>query len=340
MSPKIDSKITVLIDGVDKTDLLKRDSVFIRLVLNNKGSVAELKFFDYRPPEREQITIDIDGTVVFGGYIVRNSATLVGIKNSHKVLWSTECKDWSEILESQIVNKEYAESTDRAIIQDLFTTYLSAESFDTSSDVATVDSDLDITFTNVTVREALEQLASRVGANWYIKPNKRIYWFDPGSPQDASFDISSSPNDSTSFGFLQNSLSYDIDASTIVNRVIINGGTQSTGTKVQDTFTGTGSQKTFVLSQIPDSILYVDFTDSNSNHYVTYGSFIGYAPGDSIADGFKVIVDVENKTLTCEGDYGTAPKSGVDVIIEYYYKEGINFTVDDESSQAQYGVYK
>lgn len=339
--PVTNHTIAVTVNGVDKTSSLIKDSLFIRLQLNNKSNTAELKFKDYEPTERATIQISINGSVVFGGFIIRKSATILGVKGSTVVNWSVECKDWSELLESVTVNEELTESSDSSIVAYLFTTYLPSSGFNTSTDVRTLDNDLDITFTNVSLREALDQLAQRVGANWYIKPNKNIYWFSPSNPDTASFGISSSPNDSTTFGFLNNSLSYDIDSSTIVNQIKIIAGVKSTGTKQTDSFTGDGSKKTFTLSQIPDAIVYCGYNDGIGT-YTTYGSFVGLAPQDKLATeggSYRAVIDQANKTIKLEGSTGNPPANGTSINVVYYYKELVDLTYDDLGSQALFGTY-
>lgn len=333
--------ITATVNGVDKTSFLLKDSVFIRLQLNNKANTAELKFLNYEPPERAEVAIYVNGTIVFGGYLLRKSASLSGVKTQANAIWSCECKDWSEILETVTVNQAYVVMSDKSIINHLFTTYLASAGFDVSTDVAILDNDLDITFVDITLREALDQLAQRLGANWYIKPDKKLYWFNKAIPQNASFSISSSPNQTTSFGFLNNSLSYEIDSSTIVNQVKIVAGTKSTGTKKTDNFTGTGSQKTFKLSEIPDSVLYVSYHDG-TYAYTNYGSYVGYAPDDKLVSQggtFYSILDIANKTITVEGNTGLAPANSTTVTLVYYYKEIIEFTFNDAYSQSLFGVY-
>lgn len=333
--------IAVTVGGVDKTAYLKKDSLFVRFQLNNKSNIAELKFSDYEPTDRAEVQISVNGTVVFGGYVVRKSASIIGVKNASVVVWSVECKDWSELLETATVTEEFTITSDSGIIDSLFTDYLPSAGFNTTTDVSTLDPDLDISFTGISLREALDQLAKRVGANWYIKPNKNVYWFNPQTPQEASFGISSNPDNATTFGFLNNSLSYDIDSSTIINQVKIASGLKSTGAKQTDAFTGDGSKKTFLLSQIPDSVLYCSYT-ANEGSFVTYGSFVGYAPQDKLlSDGgsFTAILDVAARSITLEGNTGDAPRNGSAISVVYYYKEQVNITYNNEASQSAFGTY-
>lgn len=338
--PVTNHTITVTVGGVDKTSSLIKDSLFVRMQLTNQSSTAEVKFKNYKPDDRAQILIAVNGTTVFGGYIVRRSASLLGTSTA-TVVWSCECKDWSEVLESVKVNKEYVEESDDNIVADLFSTYLSGSGFDATSEVTTFDNDLDITFTDISVREALNQLATRVGTNWLIRPDKKIYWFKPSTPQAASFGISTTPNNSTTYGFLNNSLQYSIDSSTIINQVKIIAGVKAAAVKKYETFTADGTSKSFSLSEIPDSVLYCAYNDGRGV-YTTYGSFVGYAPQDKlISEGgsYTAILDTTNKLIRLEGSTGSPPKASTTVEVSYYYKEYIDLTYNDLSSQSLFGVY-
>lgn len=339
--PITNHTLTVSIGGVDKTSSLLKDSLLVRLQLNSKANIAELKFKDYQPDERAEVLISVNGTVIFGGVVVRKVASLKGVRNLHYVEWTVECKDWTEILEQVIVDEKYTYMSDSEVVQDLFTTYLSGFGFDTNAAMNTLDGDLDITFTNVSVREALDKLAERVGATWFIKPDKVVYWFDPQNPALSALSISSTPDNVTTFPFLQNSLSYEIDSSSIVNQVKIVAGTKSTGTKVVDTLSADGTRKSFTLSQIPDTVRYCTYTTPVGS-YTTYGDFVGFAPADKLVSeggSYQAVIDPANKILKVEGGSQEAPSNATNVVIEYYYKETIDLTISDTASQALFGTY-
>lgn len=339
--PVTNHTIEVLIDSVDKTDFLLKEALYITLPINNRSSSAELRFKDYSPPERSEVLININGTAVFGGYIVRKEVAIKGVKGQHFLEYTCACKDYSDLLETIQMSANYSAFSDSAIVQNIFISYLSSYSFDTSTDVATLDPDLDISFENISIRDALDMLASRTGANWYIKPNKSVYWFSPKNPQSAAFIISSSPNDSTSFGFVDNSLSYSIDATTIINKVTISGGLKTSDTKQTDSIIAQAS-KAQKLTKIPASFQSVQYT-TNLGSYVSYGSFVGFEDqGDKlISDGgtYRVVASQANKTISMEGNSNEPPVTGSTITVEYYYKEEINYSIADLSSIIEYGTF-
>lgn len=332
--------IAVWVDGVDKTASLKKDSLFVRLTLKHSSS-CELTFLNYTPPERSVVNVYVNSVLVFGGYIVRRSANIQGVKNQANVLWKCECVDWNELLNTEKITVDYVNQSDSFIINNLFTTYLFGQGFDSSSGVISQSSSVNISFVDVSLPEALEQLAKQVGANWFIQADKTLNWFDRDSGTAASFQISSTPNNVDKFGFLNNSLSYEVDSSTIINQVKIIAGVTSNGQKLTEYFTGDGTQKTFNLTQIPNSVAYVGYNAASAN-YVTYGSFIGYEPQDKLISkggSFLVVINQQQKTITIEGNTGAAPTNGSTVTVEYYQKEVVTSEFNNELSQGLFGVY-
>jgi len=339
--PVTNHAITLFINSVDRTQYLIKDSVYCRLSVGNKSDVAEFKLKDFNPLELEQVEIKVNGTTLFGGYIINKSGGVLGA-STKTVVWSIECKDWSLLTDKTTVDLSYTGSSDSSIVANLFSLYTTG--FDAATFVTQLDADLDIDFTNISLRDALDKLADQVGATWFINAAKKVYWFLTTNPATANFSIdTSSPNNTTSFDILRNSLKYAIDASSIVNRITVNEGTKSTGTKITDTFTGDGTNKGFGnLTQVVDSILYVDFTDTADNHYTTYGSFIGYEPDDKlISEGGNknVVVSADGIRIRMEGTTSLAPKNSSTITVVYYYKESIAFTVNDAVSQGLYGIY-
>lgn len=332
--------IAVWVDGVDKTTSLKKDSLFVRLTLKHSSS-CELTFINYTPPERSVVNVYVNSVLVFGGYIVRRSANIQGVKNQANVLWKCECVDWNELLNTVKITVDYTNQSDSFIINNLFTTYLSGQGFNSTSGIISQSSAVNISFVDVSLSEALEQLAKQVGANWFIQADKVLNWFNRDSGTAASFQISSSPNNVDKFGFINNSLSYDVDSSTIINQVKIIAGVTSNGQKLTEYFTGDGTKKTFNLTQIPNSVAYVGYNAASAN-YVTYGSFIGYEPQDKLISkggSFLVVINQQQKTITIEGNTGAAPTNGSSITVEYYQKEVVTSEFNNELSQDLFGVY-
>lgn len=347
--PTINHAITVTINGVDRTSKLLKDSLYIRTSIANKGDTASFAIRNddnsYIPLDWDEVIVTINGTAVFGGYIINRKAFGVGAGSNKAAHWNVECKDWSILFDQTIVYYGYADKEDTYIVDDLFDRYLPDEGFDTFSELTTVDNDVDVFFENITFREALNTLAAAAKANWHVAPDKTVYWYSPTAPGNATFNIDVvSPNNTTSFDVLADSLQYAVDASTIVNRVRIIGGEED-GTKVSNVYDADGTQSRFgPLSYKPGSIWRISYSIDDGGggdltRYV-YPSSIGYEPEDSlVVDGgdYNVLVNLDERYIIITEDSGVVPKAATSVGIVYYALQQVDVTVNDETSQTQYG---
>jgi uncharacterized protein YjbI with pentapeptide repeats len=138
------------------------------------------------------------GDDIFGGQIVRTEPTPKAGGASSIVEYICSCQDWTALLDGTIVISEsYLAQNDSAVIADLFTTYLPSVS---TALVTTVTSLASITFTDVTLRAAMDQIAKLTGAIWYVDPIKQLRYYAPGTVS-ASFSLSDTPDNVTSFGY-------------------------------------------------------------------------------------------------------------------------------------------
>ena len=347
--PTTNHTITVTIDGVDRSSLLLADSLYVRSSVGNNTDVCEFALRDsagsYEPLDWDEVTISINGTDIFGGYIIQRDVDSIGGGSAKRAVWQVQCKDWSILLDTKIVNEQYVESDDSAILADLFSTYLTSEGFDTSTSVSTVRADIDINFEQITLREALNDLAARAGANWHIAPNKDVYWYEPTAPAAAAFNIdTASPDDVTSFNALEGSIKRVIDSTQILNRIRIIGAEAASTVLQTDTFAANGTDSVFgPLTKKPNSLWHVSYVveDGGSGTTVNaYASQIGIAPGDSLlTDGgtFTIIANLENRTLKITDTNDLVPKSGTNVTVKYYYTTPIEVTRNDTESQNRFG---
>jgi uncharacterized protein YjbI with pentapeptide repeats len=310
--------------------------------VRNLKDTCEVTFLNFSPSDGDEIEISVGATVIFGGVVHTRNAEVKGTGSTKAVFWNVVCKSWVAVLEQNAVNESYAIQSDSSILSDIFSNYTTG--FDASTYVTQLDNDLDITFVNKTVRGALDQLAERVGATWYIDPEKNLHWFDADFPETAAFNIDTdSPDNSTTFNVLKDSIRYTVDTSNIINQVVINGGAKATQDAETFSFSADSSKDTFgPVDEIIDTLHYVNYTDTDDNSYTVWGSFVGYAPTDKLRkDGgsYNVLVSTDRKRLRVQGNSGQVPKTGTNVEGTYYTKEIINLTVDDTVSQSIYGVY-
>lgn len=351
MSIVTNHTITVTIAGLDRTANLSRGSLFIRSNIGNTNDIAQFTLIDdgsYQILDWSEVTITVDGTRVFGGYITSSGGTASGDAANKTTFWSVECRDWSAIFDTVVVGRQYTDSADNAIVDNLFDTYLPDDGFDSTTNVATQYDDVDIVFDYVTLREALDQLADQVKAQWHVDPDKSIYWYGVIDPGAAAFDIDTvSPNNSSTFDVLADSLKATTDSLEIVNKLQIIGGYQVAGTLQTDTFTGVADEFIYgPLTQIPSSMWSISFTDETDTAYTLYASDIGTYPSTIVDDDgnpvyvddgdYYVVANLDTQYISFDPDT-PYPKAGSTITVKYYYKEPIVITREDTGSQAQYG---
>lgn len=340
--PTSNHTVTVTINGTDRTALLLKDSLYIRTSISNDGDTATFMLRDtgvYTPNGWHGVTIAVNGTNVFGGYIVTKSGKGAGAGSNKEGHWAVTCRDWSTLLDQVIVGYGYSDTDDTAILSDLFTRYLSADGFDAVTDVTNVKDDIDIYFDNITLREALNQLAAICGAEWHIAPNKSLYWYATASPGDAAFNIDTvTPNDSTTFDVLANSVDVAVDETTIINRATVIGGDRLLpGTA--DVFSVDGTKFRYTLSAKPNSINFISYVIGGTAYYAR-SEDVGFEPGDEFAyDGgdYDVLVNLENRYVAIKNEAGTLPDVSSGIVVNYYPSETVRTTVESTSSQGEYG---
>lgn len=346
MAPVTNHTIVVKIDNVDKSSILLADSLYVRSSISNGTDVAEFALRDvdqnYTPADWDEVTIDVNGTRIFGGYIIQREADSIGAGSQKRAVWRIQCKDWSILLDRVIVNKQYKLTDDSAILSNLFSIYLSGEGFDAATNVNTVRQDVDIAFEEVALRDALNSLAVRAGANWHIAPNKSLYWYAPSAPASAAFNIDTdAPNNSTTFNVLEQSLRKTIDSSQIINRVRVIGAEAASTSLQTDTFAANGSDSVFgPLTKKPHSIWLVQYTVGGTN-VSAYASQVGLtANNDKLYDDggtFSVIANLDARLLKITDVGSLVPDNATNVTVKYYYTTPVEVTRNDTASQTAFG---
>ena len=208
----------VLINGVDRTELIEASNFTISNILTREVDTAQfgIKYMPpkslYKPIAGERVQITIDGEIIFGGLIVRTTQKL----DSYGVLnISCECSDYTRFADKKLVADTYEDMTVSAIISDIASRYLSG--FNT----ANVDCDANISFiafNYAPVSECLTQLADYVNYDWYIDYNKGIHFFAKDTTP-APFIITDSNG-----SYDTNTLTIKADNTKVKNSIIVRGG--------------------------------------------------------------------------------------------------------------------
>lgn len=342
-APVSNHSVVLYINSDIKTSLLKADSLYIRHSLTNDVAVAEFILLgdSYTPSGWDTVTVIVDGVTVFGGFITSKNAVTIGSGSTKQTNWRVQCKDWSVLLDIVVISEKYTQQPDYLIIDDIFDTYLSTESFTYGATVAAVKNDIDIAFDKVTIRQALNQLADIAGATWYIGPNQSLYWNSNTGFDDAAYNIDTdAPDNSATFDVAFGSIARTVDESQIVNKVTVYGGESASGSKQTDTFAANGTAFSFgPLTQPVSAMWSVTYTIGSVTDTV-YATNIGYAPyGTLAADGgsYIVLVDLATGTLKVKNDRGDVCDNGTNVVVTYYTTTPVETVVQDTASQTTYG---
>lgn len=341
--------VVVTIDGSDRTSLLLADS----LEINNMMAAASTASFTvdagaYTPTAWDEVSIAINGTTAFGGFVVGRTVEGIGPGSSKIARWQVQCSDYTALFDKVLISAAafgaVTPVSDRSIVQSLFDTYLLADAFDTSSYVNECAYAVAIGFDNMTLRAALDKLAEQVKAKWFVDCQKRVWWFSQYSPPNSAIEIDTvTPDGSTRFDPLP-TLQRELDDTTIVNRLRVYGGYVQGGQASQlFTADSTGRQTTFgPLTYRPHSAIIVVVVVGGVTTRSFTGDQIGYVPehvlytDGSATNQREVLINRDQLTVQVAPS-GSYVGAGASVIVAYYKAQAISATVNDAVSQAAYG---
>lgn len=176
---------------------------------------------------------------VFTGKVVRVEPQQV---TGNHVLLKIACQDYTYLLETAIITTavEYTGQTDQFVIQALFAAYFPEIN---TSLVAVVETLASVRFVDVSLAEALRQISQLTGAVWYLTPTQYLRYFAAGT-QNASFELSDTPNNVTVFPYLRNP-SYQNDFSNACNSATVLGALKDDGTSYTGQYFSIPSQSLY-----------------------------------------------------------------------------------------------
>ncbi|NOZ27957.1 MAG: hypothetical protein GXP39_07895 [Chloroflexi bacterium] len=311
--------LTVTVGGVDRTANVVYESLEIRRTLGEVTDSCRLEFYGFTPSAWQEIVIQDGTTKLFAGYIVSVKRDIVAGTGT---IYVAECEDYSLLFRTKLVDEHYLNQTDQAIIQDLISTYLGAEGFTTTS-VASSGTIESVSFNNVTLYEAMQKIADLTGYVWYVDPNKDVHYHGE-SATAAPFGLSDSPDNVTTFGYLEDSWQFEEDASDIRNRITVRGGIRASD-PVTESFSGDGTTTMFRLTNRPvRSVVSVEVDGAAQS--------VGTDFVDS--SGYDVYVNYVDGVLR----FATAPAAGTSNIeVVYTYDVHVTAQRSDSSSYTKFG---
>ena len=180
--------MTVTINGTDRTS--KVDFGSLRKVDNLNQQVDELSIRTkkygsetYVPTLGHEIVVTRDGTTIFGGVIIRITEN---VEASQVLTYTIECADYSQYLKRKLVTERYEGMTVAAIVADLVSNY-TTDGF-TSANAASTLVIESVSFSRITVADALQKLADAISYVWYVDYSKDIHFF-PKNTELAPFNL-------------------------------------------------------------------------------------------------------------------------------------------------------
>lgn len=181
-----------------------------------------------------------DGEKLFGGVLVeRNEKILGGVL----IGYDCKCKDFSQLLDGQLVVKKYAVQDPQSIVEDIVSTYTSG--FTTTNVKSGGFNVASIKFNYDQVTQALSNLADQIGWDWYVDPDKDIHFFDEET-EVAPFTLTD-----TNGNFEWASLELNQTIVNLKNQVFVRGGDYSKtfdASSTIDVYKTDGTQVTFPLA--------------------------------------------------------------------------------------------
>lgn len=172
---------------------------------------------------------------------------LVNGDNTGHTQYTINCQTFGALLNTTIITTAvtYTAESDLFIINNLFSTYLPGISMAGVDNTVTVPT---ITFDNISLRQALENLCGLTGANFYVDTQKVLQYHLPTATA-APFGISENPDNSATFAPLYQP-TYLWDFSNGSNRVKVIGALGSGGVPITSTRNDTTSQGLYGIMSV------------------------------------------------------------------------------------------
>lgn len=272
------------------------------------------------------------GTRVFGGFVCKLDDASTG----KTVFTQVSCYDYWQHLDRITINEVFDGVTELSVITTLLHTY--APWIDLSLlPTTSAGQILGQVWRNKTLQWALQKVADIVGYDIWIDPYKKLHFASPTTAQPATFSVSDTPDNISSFPHIVDQ--FTVDDNAIINRVTFYGGQKPTPDFAQDVSTqANGANKVFILAY------YARKSSTGSVTVTVNGAsqVLGYVFGTGTKNLLKsqggtcdVLLDAAAKTLT----FDVAPASGASVICTYRYQLPLIIQVAQQDSVSFFGGY-
>ncbi len=241
--------ISLLISLVDKTTLLKTDSINISDDLNSRNTCS-FTLVDttgvYRPSIGETVVILEGATRRFAGTI--DDTNEVALDGNNTLAIDVDCVDYNQIPDRHLVARVYEDKTLKYIVEDIIAQDLTNESI-TSANVETGQTIEKAVFNYGTATECFNELSELTGYAWYIDYNKDMHFF-ARETNTAPFSLTDTSGNFRNMKVRRTREQYR-------NTQYLRAGTDITNSRTE-TFKGDGQTRTFTtaypIAKVPTNI--------------------------------------------------------------------------------------
>ncbi len=224
--PTTNLPVVVKIGDVDHTAGVRAETLAVRATLGQVGSsefvmdslVHAVAIFD-------RVEILINGSVVWGGYVVEMVSVLHDAGDAVDLAWRVQCQDYSILLDRTLVNDSFASAHPTTTLTAITAGVVSTDGFTLSSQLAAELASKPFTFEAVTLRSAINTVCAAYEAYWYVTPGKVITIYPANSYAISSYGIDTGgANGANSAVPLRKSLRVERTTTGLINSVTVNGG--------------------------------------------------------------------------------------------------------------------
>lgn len=191
--------------------------------------------------------------LIWGGTCTEVEPIISGLM----MTWQVTATDWGFLLDGTLVKKNYAGIDPADIVADVINTFCAGKGFNLDGVQRGHFLVETIKFNYQQPSKALQSLAKLIGWDWFIGPNKTVYFFlgdvDDGDGGGAVGDGGVAPItvDATSGEVEWNSLDIDLQITNMQNSVYVIGGTlpvMFTASSTNDVYPTNGTANTFPVA--------------------------------------------------------------------------------------------
>jgi hypothetical protein len=215
-------RTTLLINGVDRSDLLEKGSLTIEDILTKQVDLCSLNLFDLKGLARPKVGQEVlifhkptstsDPEIRFAGKIdVRPQEQFANDEYNYQL----QISDFSQELNRNLVTEVYENETEGDIIKDIIENYAPALGTFHVEDGVTVDR---IVFNNKFPMQCIQELASRTGRDFYVDYERNLHYFSRDT-NIAPYEL-----DDTSLDGNYHNLIITVDKTQLINRQKVKGG--------------------------------------------------------------------------------------------------------------------